>query len=206
MIGRQEETMAPWRLLGELPQARSREEIQGQSIGGWNPWRFVWSPLDEPVIVVPNPRDPSRHCHVHISESGQAGSAMKFAALVLDDSWCFYVPAAEGADGSFEAVEAKYEGFWRGTQNEAADLPWPIPAPLWSGRGALIEALDRAEFAAERIAYRGYSRCRICGRQNGHESLRLAEWEWPAGYRHYIAEHFVRPSPDFERFIMRPFF
>jgi hypothetical protein len=26
-------------------------------------------------------------------------------------------------------------------------------------------------------------------------------WEWPEGFRHYVAEHEVRPSPEFELFV-----
>jgi hypothetical protein len=84
--------MAIWRLLGRLPQGKTREEIQSQSIDGWNPWRFDWSPIDEHAIVVPDPRNSSRSCHVKVGESGPEGSAVKFAPLSLDDVWWFYVP------------------------------------------------------------------------------------------------------------------
>jgi hypothetical protein len=28
-----------------------------------------------------------------------------------------------------------------------------------------------------------------------------ARWEWTAGFRHYIVEHDVQPSPEFQDFI-----
>jgi hypothetical protein len=27
------------------------------------------------------------------------------------------------------------------------------------------------------------------------------EWEWPEGFRHYVADHCVRPSVAFEHFV-----
>jgi|HubBroStandDraft_1064217.scaffolds.fasta_scaffold501759_2 hypothetical protein len=84
---------------------------------------------------------------------------------------------------------------------EVSTLPWPIPAPEWLGRTAFLRKLSMLEAAAERIAYRGKSRCRLCRSENGHEALRFHGWEWPAGYRHYIADHHVRPSGEFEAFV-----
>ncbi len=94
-----------------------------------------------------------------------------------------------------------YEGFWKRSENEDSDLPWPKQLVRWRGREAFINALDEAEKRATRVAYRGFSKCRLCGCRNGHETLQLEPWEWPAGYRHYVAAHFVLPSPAFEAFI-----
>jgi hypothetical protein len=194
--------MAIWRLLGRLPQGKTREEIQSQSIDGWNPWRFDWSPTDEHAIVVPDPRNSSRFCHVKVAESGLAGSAVKFAALLLDDVWWFYVPATLGEQGAFEASEPRYEGFWRTRIDEESELPWPAKVEHWPARAAFLASLSSIEAVAERIAYRGYSKCRVCGCQNGFESLLLGQWEWPAGFRHYVEEHQVRPSGEFVTLIM----
>ena len=79
--------------------------------------------------------------------------------------------------------------------------PWPVPDTQWAERSSFLERLISIEEQAHRIAYRGFSRCRLCGEENGHEGLRLEHWEWPAGYRHYIAEHGVCPSAAFEAFI-----
>jgi len=194
--------MAIWRLLGDLPQARTQEEIRAQSIDGWNPWSLTWSPSDEPPIAVPHPENPSRFCHVWVSESGSAGATAKFAALPLENRWYFYVPAAKEDQGAFEARRVKLEGFWRARFDEESELPWPVPVEVWADRVAFLQSLIFKEAIADRIAYRGYSLCRMCGRRNGSESLQLAEWEWPAGFRHYVEEHFVRPSEEFVMFIM----
>jgi len=107
-----------------------------------------------------------------------------------------------GEAGTFVAREPEYEGYWRATIDERSDLPWPTPDTEWTGRAVFLRFLDGIEAHAERIAYRGMSICRVCGRLNGHEGLRLAGWEWPAGYKHYIADHGVRPSLAFERYIL----
>jgi hypothetical protein len=93
--------------------------------------------------------------------------------------------------------------YWRATIDERSDLPWPAPDPEWTGRAVFLRLLDGIETHAERIAYRGLSVCRVCSCHNGYEGLRLAGWEWPAGYRHYIADHGVRPSLAFENHILR---
>jgi hypothetical protein len=141
---------------------------------------------------------------VKVSVSGPPGSTVKFAALALDDVWWFYVPATKGERGAFEAVEPKYEGFWRARRDEESELPWPTSVESWSVRSAFLESLTAIEAIAERIAYRGYSRCRLCGYQNGHESFQLAAWQWPTGFRHYVEQHHVRPSPEFVTFITTP--
>jgi hypothetical protein len=91
---------------------------------------------------------------------------------------------------------------WRAIVDEKSNLPWPSPAHNWAGRAAFSDCLDRVEKDAERIAYRGFSRNRICNRGNGHEALRLGEWEWPSGFRHYVIDHDVRPLREFEIFIL----
>jgi hypothetical protein len=99
-------------------------------------------------------------------------------------------------------VKPLYEGHWRASYDGESDLPWPQPELDWADWAAFLDALDSAEARAERIAYRGFSHCRICGCMNGSEAFRLAEWEWPAGFRHYVADHCVRPSREFEAFVV----
>lgn len=110
-----------------------------------------------------------------------------------------YVPA--NASTGFTAESPLYEGHWRATLDEHSDLPWPTADAEWAGRPMFLTLLDRVEAAAFRVPYRGFSMCRICGRQNGREGLRFERWEWPAGYRHYLADHDVRPTPEFEAFV-----
>jgi hypothetical protein len=122
---------------------------------------------------------------------------------VEDRTCAFYIPVALGEAGTLVATEPEFEGYWRAAIDERSDLPWPTAAPEWAGRAVFLRLLDGIEARAERIAYRGISICRVCGRDNGYEAFRLAGWEWPAGYRHYIGEHGVRPSLKFENYILR---
>ena len=79
--------------------------------------------------------------------------------------------------------------------------PGGWPEAKWPQRAAFLEMLDRAEAEAQRAFSRGYSRCRICRCLNGTQSFQLDVWEWPEGFRHYVAEHEVRPSPECELFV-----
>lgn len=101
------------------------------------------------------------------------------------------------------AREPKYEGHWKDEPTELSDLPWPHANPEWNGRVAFIARLGRVESISTAIEYRGVSRCRVCGAQNGHRAFRLEEWEWPEGFAHYIRDHDARPSVEFEKFIAR---
>jgi len=171
------------------------------SVGGLNPWDHNWVPLDEPEIVIPDEKSCSRSRWLRVYEIGDGQNRVKFAYCLEDKTASFYLPVAPDAPGGLNATAAEYEGHWRGAADEASQLPWPIPASEWTGRTAFLRCLDKLEATAERISYRGRSVCRLCGCTNGHEAFRFHCWEWPAGYRHYIAEHFVRPSDKFERFI-----
>ena len=65
--------------------------------------------------------------------------------------------------------------------------------PEWTGRAVFLRLPDGIE---------AHAVCRVCSCHDGYEGLRLAGWEWPAGYRHYIADHGVRPSLSFENHIL----
>jgi hypothetical protein len=195
-------SMSIWRLLGECPQAVTREELNSLSLEGWNPWRENWTRLDVSDIVLADVKDPTRRRHLRIYEVKNGGAGMMFAADCVAGTWRFYVPAEEGTAGAIEAIEPRYEGHWRASYNEASELPWPQVEYNWHGREPFLQALSAVEAKAERISYRGYSLCRFCGCTNEHEGLRVAEWEWPAGYRHYIVAHDVIPSAEFAEFIL----
>jgi hypothetical protein len=127
---------------------------------------------------VPNAENALRPWHVPVCIAGPLGSEMKFAALWDDNgNWSFYVPARAGEEGAFEAGSPKFEGFWRRSADEASTLPWPEVDESWAERRDFLDALYEKEMIAEKIAYRGYSICRICGCQNGFQTLHLAEWE-----------------------------
>jgi hypothetical protein len=202
MVNETRMTMPLWRFLGECRHAKGREELRSQTLEGWLVWGKPWSARGDADIVVPYSNDTSIQRHAQVRYAERDGSIFNFAVECLEDGWRFYVPASQGEKGAFEATVVKYEGFWRISRSEESDLPWPEPEDNWTGRTELLASLDRAEMSAERARYRGYSFCRICHCANGSESLRLSGWEWPAGFRHYIAEHNVRPTFAFEEFIL----
>ena len=193
--------MSHWRVLGKLPRARTKEEREAQALEGWNPWREHWLRVMEPDIVVPHPEDASRLCHLHTYGVAERGAIRKFAVHDLPDAYLFLEPAFSSSKGAFLACDASHEGYWRSSHDEASDLPWPEPDSSWQGRPAFLQALDKVEREAERIATRGISYCRLCGQTNGRDELQLAEWAWPAGFRHYVADHDIRPTQQFQQFV-----
>ena len=194
--------MAYWRVLGDLRHPRSKEEIETHSLDGWAPWRERWLRLMEPSIAVPDPADDARLRHLYTYGVGHEGAIKKFAVHYLPGGVCrFLVPSFPSARGAFKVLDVMYEGYWRSSRDEANELPWPEPDPEWKARSSFLRALALVERETERVAYRGYSICRLCSQKNGSKGLRLAEWEWPAGLRHYIANHHVRPTPQFEEFV-----
>jgi hypothetical protein len=191
-----------WRLLGDLPHARTREKIRTQSLHGWNPWQHPWNRCQEPGIVVPDPEDSRRLRHAPTYWVKHDGKVIKFAVDHLECGvWRFFVPAASTEDGAFAAKIPRYEGYWKSSLHADEDLPWPQAEPKWPQRAAFLRALDGAEAEAQRVSYRGFSNCRLCGCRNGSQSFRLNVWEWPQGLRHYVADHEVRLSPEFEVFV-----
>lgn len=194
--------MSHWRFFGELSQVRTPEEMRTQSLYGWNPWQHPWIPCEGgSAIVVRDPFDSKRSLHV-LTYRVTHGNIIKFAVDQRTGGvWRFFVPAAPSDDGAFEARTPRYEGFWRSRLHSDQNLPWPEAEEGWPERAEFLKMLDHAEAEAEKVAYRGYSQCRICGCRNGSQSFRLDVWEWPSGYCHYLAEHEVRPSRDFELFI-----
>ena len=93
------------------------------------------------------------------------------------------------------------EGYWRQAIDEASPLPWPEPDYIWSGRAEFLKCLDFAESKSTAIDYMGHSTCRVCGKENGASEFTKGLWVWPEGFKHYIEEHGVRPSRDFEAFV-----
>lgn len=131
--------------------------------------------------------------------------------FAITDDWTAYAPCDETDPLGFDAPTVMKEGFWRFSKDGNDDLPFPMPDldglpwpesdPNWPGKQTFLEALDRAEAQASRVAYRGFSSCRICRCPNGSEDLELDRWTWPSGYRHYIANHDIRVSEEFETFV-----
>lgn len=196
--------MSFWRLAGRLPRATSREEIRAHSIDGWNPWADNILGVETVRIVVPDPTGLNCCRHISVNVVERAGAIARYAAYFDDDgnTW-LYLPAEEGTAGALDVSPAKYEGHWRASNSEASDLPWPIEDVNWQDRSHFLTMMTEVEGDAETISYRGISLCRLCRCQNGHRAYQLDIWEWPAGFRHYIEEHGVRPSKDFEAFIRK---
>lgn len=98
--------------------------------------------------------------------------------------------------------DEKREGFWR--SQEEPDLPMPMARSKPMGdKGEFLCNLQLKQDGARESAYRGFSVCRICRKPNGNEEYAGGGWRWPQGYRHYIEEHNVQPSPEFFDFIMK---
>lgn len=106
-------------------------------------------------------------------------------------------------------MQIKREGYWFEEKpwpwSEESPYPTPVPDPnfeQWIERQAFIDSLKRVENElATSVAYRGSSRCRFCDCQNGYHEFNFLGWQWPSGFNHYVREHNVRPSRDFEVFI-----
>lgn len=94
------------------------------------------------------------------------------------------------------------EGFWRRSPDEASPLPWPTADVVWPNQAQFLVKLDELETVASAIDYMGYSFCRLCGRENGASEFIAGGFVWPEGLRHYVADHGVRPSRDFELFVL----
>jgi len=197
-----DKSISYWRLAGKFPRGRTPEEIKAQTIGDWQIWASPWK--HESAIVIPDAFDPEKKRHIGRHSAIHRGSLIQFARDMRDDgTTLIYFPAAAADADAIGAVDPKYEGYWRTRVDEESNLPWPTPEEAWLGRDDFLRALDYVEGRAEVIGYRGFSPCRICGIRNGSQSFRFEEWDWPSGFRHYVAEHVVRPTPEFESFILR---
>src|SRR5579863_8394215 len=96
--------MSSWRVLGNLHQATSREEIRSQSLDGWNPWQHPWNRCLEPGIVVPDEQDSNRFHHAPTYWVEDQGKKVKFAVVHVDDNaWRFFVPATATETSAFDA-------------------------------------------------------------------------------------------------------
>lgn len=155
------------------------------------------------TIILHDPLIPPGKNWLHVCEAA-TGEHPRFLSWFSDERPPaainrLYVPTTTGT--GFLTESPLYEGHWRSSVHESSELPWPQPEPEWTERAAFLAHLDRVEAVVPRTIYRGLSMCRLCAQRNGTEAFRSARWEWPAGFRHYIAEHDVRPSMEFTDFI-----
>lgn len=92
------------------------------------------------------------------------------------------------------------EGFWRWAGEPTLPMPKSRAQP-WSGQERFLRQLAAVEENADVLRYRGTSTCRCCGRSNGNAEYNIDGATWPAGLRHYIEDHNVKPSTKFIRFV-----
>jgi hypothetical protein len=95
------------------------------------------------------------------------------------------------------------EGYWRQTEDDPEDLPWPVPEPGW-GEQEFLLTLKEVERIAPWQGYRGMSTSRLTGLPNGSREYYHKGWIWPEGLAHYI-ERGVKPSDAFRDFISREY-
>ena len=88
-------------------------------------------------------------------------------------------------------------GYWDGPQT---DHSWPVPQDFvdsgWDEEERDLVATYLTTGLIVR-AYMGFSRCRMCGRENGNLELSDGVFVWPDGLAHYVADHGVRPPDRF---------
>jgi len=94
------------------------------------------------------------------------------------------------------------EGYW------ASALCPLLPTAIhkdraWHGKKQFLAKLDRVELQANRVQFRGISKCRLCNCQNGGGTFEYLGWRWPQGYSHYIDVHNIKPSAEFFAFVTR---
>lgn len=96
------------------------------------------------------------------------------------------------------------EGFW--CEGPRSSLPKPVAlTKSWSGQIEFIKDLTELESRVGKHGrirrYKGGSKCRICKCRNGSTEFEFKRWAWPVGFRHYIEDHNVLPSPAFRKFV-----
>ncbi len=116
----------------------------------------------------------------------------------------------------------KYEGYWASKEDKASPFPFPVGSDTpWPGKEEFLTKLRAKQEKAEVISYRGYSHCRLVGKNgcapepgynfvvknNGASEYKMVTANgdvihWPEGYEHYIEVHNVKPSREFYNFIM----
>ena len=99
-------------------------------------------------------------------------------------------------------MNRKVEGHWRSHESSEENLPWPVATDMQQPiKDYLLNSLRKVEEKAHSVGYRGISMCRICGCMNGSREYEHKGWVWPAGFAHYIEQHGVVPTQEFQKFI-----
>jgi hypothetical protein len=98
----------------------------------------------------------------------------------------------------------KTEGYWY--EGKGSKYPKPVGYRIhWVGQEKFLKHLAKLEAMVEEKGrihhYRGWSTCRICKCKNGSTEFEFKGWTWPVGFKHYVEEHNVKPSVDFQVFV-----
>lgn len=99
-------------------------------------------------------------------------------------------------------------GYW---YEKGGDTTLPKPQARekkWKGRKDFLAALRNLEKRADSRFYKGFSKCRVCGCQNGSSDFTITVGKkttatWPKGFRHYVKEHNVKPDQEVIDFVMK---
>lgn len=89
-------------------------------------------------------------------------------------------------------------GFWAGNGPENDKYPRveTMIDPSWDQRER-VTVLNHMQHGKEHAAYKGWSTCRVCGKQVGSRDFTDGTYVWPEGFAHYITVHNAKPSRDF---------
>jgi hypothetical protein len=91
-------------------------------------------------------------------------------------------------------------GFWQ--SDDEPHLPQPLTNPIPHPRAAdIAEYLCRSQFC--RLAYGGFSTCRLCGVECGSHDFGDDCYIWPEGLAHYVVEHNIHLSPAFVAHVLQ---
>jgi hypothetical protein len=84
-------------------------------------------------------------------------------------------------------------GYWKSHLHE--DLPIPLPDTACADQAEVIAKLKALMSGGYWQQYRGWSNCRLCGKQNGSKELEIirgdTKYRIPEGYVHYLEDHRV---------------
>ena len=89
----------------------------------------------------------------------------------------------------------EYIGYWSDGKN---GFPLPQSNAVENNEEA-IKMLDKILENATALSFRGFSKCRCCNKNNGNKEYSIVAnnktYIIPEGYRHYLVEHKIKPSP-----------
>lgn len=94
------------------------------------------------------------------------------------------------------ATPLRLIGYWRSEQHPEYPDPADCVDPSWD-EDERHQVWWYLLGGTHGPAYMGYSKCRMCGEQNGTAEYNDDTFAWPEGLAHYVYEHKVRLPKDF---------